>query len=166
MAVITMREALNQAMKEEMRRDPSVFLLGEEVGQYQGAYKVSQGLLEEFGAKRVIDADGKVIAPGFIDMHSHAGRQLDERPDAESQVRQGITTTIVGQDGASELPVADFFEEIARVRPAINVATSVGAGTVRAVDIELPSLGDASSSVVSPQAESPSSEVLAQRSEA
>lgn len=55
MAVITMREALNQAMREEMARDPRVFLMGEEVGAYNGAYKVSQGLLKEFGAKRVID---------------------------------------------------------------------------------------------------------------
>jgi pyruvate dehydrogenase E1 component beta subunit len=51
----TMREALRDAMAEEMRRDPDVFLMGEEVGQYQGAYKVSQGLLDEFGEKRVID---------------------------------------------------------------------------------------------------------------
>jgi pyruvate dehydrogenase E1 component beta subunit len=51
----TVREALRDAMAEEMRRDPSVFLMGEEVAEYQGAYKVSQGLLEEFGAKRVID---------------------------------------------------------------------------------------------------------------
>jgi pyruvate dehydrogenase E1 component beta subunit len=51
----TMREALRDAMAEEMRRDPDVLLMGEEVAQYQGAYKVSQGLLDEFGAKRVID---------------------------------------------------------------------------------------------------------------
>jgi pyruvate dehydrogenase E1 component beta subunit len=51
----TMREALRDAMAEEMRRDPDVFLMGEEVAQYQGAYKISQGLLEEFGPKRVID---------------------------------------------------------------------------------------------------------------
>ena len=49
------REALRQAMAEEMRRDETVFILGEEVGHYQGAYKVTQGLLEEFGTKRVID---------------------------------------------------------------------------------------------------------------
>ncbi|HWP34669.1 MAG TPA: pyruvate dehydrogenase complex E1 component subunit beta [Thermodesulfobacteriota bacterium] len=55
MAIMTMREALNQAMREEMARDPRVFLMGEEVGVYQGAYKVSQGLLKEFGSKRVID---------------------------------------------------------------------------------------------------------------
>jgi pyruvate dehydrogenase E1 component beta subunit len=51
----TVREALRDAMAEEMRRDPNVFLMGEEVAEYQGAYKISQGLLEEFGAKRVID---------------------------------------------------------------------------------------------------------------
>ncbi|MFA5900066.1 MAG: pyruvate dehydrogenase complex E1 component subunit beta [Hyphomicrobium sp.] len=51
----TMREALRDAMAEEMRRDPDVFLMGEEVAQYQGAYKISQGLLDEFGDKRVID---------------------------------------------------------------------------------------------------------------
>jgi pyruvate dehydrogenase E1 component beta subunit len=51
----TVREALRDAMAEEMRRDPEVFLLGEEVAEYQGAYKVSQGLLEEFGVRRVID---------------------------------------------------------------------------------------------------------------
>ncbi len=52
---LTVREALRDAMAEEMRRDPDVFLMGEEVGQYQGAYKVSQGLLDEFGPERVID---------------------------------------------------------------------------------------------------------------
>jgi pyruvate dehydrogenase E1 component beta subunit len=51
----TVREALRDAMAEEMRRDGDVFLMGEEVGEYQGAYKISQGMLEEFGAKRVID---------------------------------------------------------------------------------------------------------------
>jgi pyruvate/2-oxoglutarate/acetoin dehydrogenase E1 component len=55
MAVISYREALNQAMREEMARDDRVFLMGEEVGQYNGAYKVSQGLLKEFGPWRVVD---------------------------------------------------------------------------------------------------------------
>jgi pyruvate dehydrogenase E1 component beta subunit len=55
MALITYRDALNQALHEEMRRDPRVFLMGEEVGVYQGAYKVSRGLMQEFGEKRVID---------------------------------------------------------------------------------------------------------------
>jgi pyruvate dehydrogenase E1 component beta subunit len=55
MRTIRFREALREAMVEEMERDASVFLMGEEVGHYQGAYKVSEGMLEKFGAKRVID---------------------------------------------------------------------------------------------------------------
>ncbi len=55
MAVVTMREALNQALREEMLRDESVFLMGEEVAAYDGAYKVSKGLLAALGDKRVID---------------------------------------------------------------------------------------------------------------
>jgi pyruvate dehydrogenase E1 component beta subunit len=56
MVTMTMREALRDAMAEEMRRDGDVFILGEEVGEYQGAYKVTQGLLQEFGPRRVVDA--------------------------------------------------------------------------------------------------------------
>ena len=52
---LTYRDALNQALREEMQRDPDVFLMGEEVGVYQGAYKVSRGLLEEFGPTRIVD---------------------------------------------------------------------------------------------------------------
>jgi pyruvate dehydrogenase E1 component beta subunit len=55
MAVVTYRDALNQALREEMQRDPKVFLMGEEVGVYQGAYKVSRGLLDEFGPMRIVD---------------------------------------------------------------------------------------------------------------
>src|SRR6266550_3606215 len=55
MPTLTYRDALNQALREEMQRDQNVFLMGEEVGVYQGAYKVSRGLLEEFGPKRVVD---------------------------------------------------------------------------------------------------------------
>jgi pyruvate dehydrogenase E1 component subunit beta len=55
MAVMTIREALNQALREEMQRDENVFLMGEEVAAYEGAYKVTKGLLDQFGDKRVID---------------------------------------------------------------------------------------------------------------
>src|SRR5881392_3550038 len=55
MRQIAFREALREAMQEEMRRDERVFLMGEEVAEYNGAYKVSQGMLDEFGPKRVID---------------------------------------------------------------------------------------------------------------
>jgi pyruvate dehydrogenase E1 component beta subunit len=68
---LTVREALRDAMAEEMRRDPAVFLMGEEVAQYQGAYKVSQGLLQEFGAKRVIDTP--ITEQGFAGLAVGAG---------------------------------------------------------------------------------------------
>jgi pyruvate/2-oxoglutarate/acetoin dehydrogenase E1 component len=55
LAVMTYREALNQALREELQRDPRVFVMGEEVGLYEGAYKVTQGLLKEFGPKRIVD---------------------------------------------------------------------------------------------------------------
>ncbi|MGE5209072.1 MAG: alpha-ketoacid dehydrogenase subunit beta, partial [Alphaproteobacteria bacterium] len=55
MREITYRQALNEALAEELERDPSVFLMGEEVAEYQGAYKVSAGLLQRFGPKRIID---------------------------------------------------------------------------------------------------------------
>ena len=63
---ITVREALRDAMAAELRRDDKVFLIGEEVAQYQGAYKISQGLLDEFGPKRVIDTP--ITEHGFTGM--------------------------------------------------------------------------------------------------
>jgi len=71
MVSMTVREALRDAMAEEMRRDETVFLMGEEVGQYQGAYKVSQGLLEEFGERRVIDTP--ITEHGFTGLGVGAG---------------------------------------------------------------------------------------------
>jgi pyruvate dehydrogenase E1 component beta subunit len=70
-ATITVREALRDAIAEEMRRDDTVFLLGEEVGEYQGAYKVSQGLLQEFGPRRVIDTP--ITEQGFTGLGVGAG---------------------------------------------------------------------------------------------
>jgi pyruvate dehydrogenase E1 component beta subunit len=71
MVPMTVREAIRAAMSEEMRRDPDVFLMGEEVGQYQGAYKISQGMLEEFGEKRVIDTP--ITEHGFTGIAVGAG---------------------------------------------------------------------------------------------
>ena len=64
MTTVSYREALNQAMTEEMLRDDRIFLMGEEVGHYQGAYKVSQGMLQKFGEKRVIDTP--IAETGFV----------------------------------------------------------------------------------------------------
>lgn len=66
MVTMTVREALREAMREEMQRDENVYLMGEEVGQYQGAYKISQGLLDEFGPRRVVDTP--ITEMGFTGM--------------------------------------------------------------------------------------------------
>jgi pyruvate dehydrogenase E1 component beta subunit len=71
MIPMTVREAIRAAMSEEMRADPDVFLMGEEVGQYQGAYKISQGMLEEFGDKRIIDTP--ITEHGFTGIAVGAG---------------------------------------------------------------------------------------------
>src|SRR5712675_269025 len=71
MVTMTIREALRDAMAEEMRRDPDVFLMGEEVAEYQGAYKVTQGLLQEFGDRRVIDTP--ITEHGFTGLGVGAG---------------------------------------------------------------------------------------------
>ena len=76
----TVREALRDAMAEEMRKDERVFVMGEEVAEYQGAYKVTQGLLDEFGAKRVIDTP--ITEYGFAGVGTGAamgGLQADRR---------------------------------------------------------------------------------------
>jgi N-acyl-D-amino-acid deacylase len=89
--------------------------------------------LEPRQGERVIDATRLSVAPGFIDSHSHVAGGLPRDPGAAAHVRQGITTAIVGQDGASDLPVAETMEGIERTPPAINMATLVGHGTVRRV---------------------------------
>jgi len=71
MVTMTVREALRDAMAEEMRRDPDVFVMGEEVAEYQGAYKVTQGLLQEFGARRVVDTP--ITEHGFAGLGVGAG---------------------------------------------------------------------------------------------
>ncbi len=80
---------------------------------------------------RVIDAKGLVLAPGFIDMHSHADSGLLENPDAASQVRQGITTALGGQDGGCECPLGDYFLKLERSGSALNLASMVGFGWLR-----------------------------------
>lgn len=77
-------------------------------------------------------ARGLALAPGFIDMHSHADRGLLGDPDAATQTRQGITTMVVGQDGESAYPLSDWFAKLQATPTAVNVASMVGHATVRA----------------------------------
>ncbi len=92
---------------------------------------VSDATLKVPAAVRVIDATGLVVAPGFIDMHSHADGQILKRPDASTQVRQGITTVLAGQDGGSKLPLGEFFDKVEKNGTAINLASAVGFGSLR-----------------------------------
>ena len=80
---------------------------------------------------RVIDGRGLVLAPGFIDAHNHSDRGFATDPSAASQVSQGITTVVVGQDGGSPFPVAQYLAGLDRVPIALNVLTFVGHATVR-----------------------------------
>ena len=80
---------------------------------------------------RVIDGKGLVLAPGFIDAHNHSDRGFKDDPYATTQVSQGITTVVIGQDGGSALPIGEYLENLDRNPIALNVLTFVGHATVR-----------------------------------
>lgn len=77
------------------------------------------------------DLGGLVLSPGFIDIHNHSANGIFEDPLATTQIAQGITTLVVGADGGSPWPIADYLTRIDASAPAVNVATLVGHGTVR-----------------------------------
>ena len=97
----------------------------------QGDRIIGVGNLEPRQGETVIDARGQVIAPGFIDTHSHHDIGLFETPDAVEATSQGITTIVVGQDGHSPLPISQIFDKLERTPAAVNVATYVGHNSVR-----------------------------------
>lgn len=80
---------------------------------------------------KVIDATGLAVSPGFIDAHSHADGGVFDDPGAETHIRQGITTSVVGEDGGSHFPLADFFSHLQAKPVALNFASFVGHGTIR-----------------------------------
>ena len=89
------------------------------------------GTLTATQGDRVIDARGLTLAPGFIDTHSHHDRGLIDQRDALGALSQGITTIVVGQDGGSPYPLAEFFSKLEGAPPAVHVASYVGHGTLR-----------------------------------
>lgn len=105
------------------RFEADVRLVGDQI--------VAVGRLEPEAEETVIDASGLALAPGFIDTHSHADAEILERPDARAAVSQGITTVVGGADGASRLPLEDFFRELENAPPAVNVASFAGHNTYR-----------------------------------
>jgi N-acyl-D-amino-acid deacylase len=111
---------------------------GTGIPAYPGAVRIAEnrivavGDLSPAAGETVVDGHGLVLAPGFIDTHSHHdGGLLDDMRDARAAVSQGITTVVVGQDGGSSYPLADFFGRAEATQPAINVASYSGQGTLR-----------------------------------
>lgn len=92
---------------------------------------VAIGDLDPEPDESVVDGAGLTLAPGFIDTHSHGDSDIFEQPDALPAVSQGITTIVVGQDGVSMLPLADFFTRLEEHPAAVNVASYAGHNTLR-----------------------------------
>jgi N-acyl-D-amino-acid deacylase len=82
-------------------------------------------------ATRVIDVADSVIAPGFIDIHTHARRGIFEVPTAANYVRQGVTTLMEGPDGSSDVPLAPFLAKLEALQKSVNVGSFIGQGTIR-----------------------------------
>jgi len=89
------------------------------------------GILGGLPSKVIIDAGGLTVAPGFIDIHTHARRGIFEDPAAQNYIRQGVTTLIEGNDGSSPVPLAPFFEKLRGAHMAVNFGTFVGQGSIR-----------------------------------
>jgi len=102
-----------------------------------GAVRVRGGRIIEVGTVQprdgdeVVDAAGLVLAPGFVDTHSHHDRGLHDERSALGAVSQGITTIVVGQDGSSNLPLVTFFRRLEEEPVAVNVASYAGHGSIR-----------------------------------
>jgi len=86
-------------------------------------------------AQRVIDLNDQVIAPGFIDIHTHARRGIFDVPTADNYVRQGVTTLIEGPDGSSPVPLSPFLKRLDALQKSVNIGTFIGQGSVRAAVI-------------------------------
>jgi N-acyl-D-amino-acid deacylase len=103
----------------------SVRVSGERISKI-GTFKPAPG-------EQVIDAQGLVLAPGFIDIHNHSTEGLDKDPLAETQISQGITTVILGPDGDSPWPIGEWLETRRKNPASLNVATLFGHATVRSL---------------------------------
>lgn len=140
---ITLLTAISLACFSSPSSADSVVITGARVADGTGSplrsanVRIEKGRITQIGdftpapGETVIDGAGRVLAPGFIDVHNHSTTALGEAPLAESQVSQGITTLLVGQDGSSPLPIADYLNERRQAPPALNVGTCVGHASVR-----------------------------------
>ncbi len=103
----------------------------------QGDRVAAVGRLAGASARLAIDARGLVVAPGFIDIHTHARGGIFDVPGAENCTRQGVTTVIEGQDGSSPLPIAPFLERLVKSPASVNIGLLAGQGSIRAQVISL-----------------------------
>lgn len=103
----------------------------------KGAVRIADGRIVAVGdvipgnTEIVIDGNGKTLAPGFIDTHSHHDDDIPESPDMVAITSQGVTTIIVGQDGASQSPLRDFFAKLGKSPIAVNLGSYSGHNTLR-----------------------------------
>jgi dihydroorotase/N-acyl-D-amino-acid deacylase len=95
------------------------------------------GKFDISAASRTIDAKGMVVAPGFIDIHTHARRGIFTDASAQNYIRQGVTTLMEGNDGSSPLPIGKFLAEVASAHPAPNFGTFAGQGSIRSEVMKL-----------------------------
>ncbi|MEO8500416.1 MAG: D-aminoacylase [Vicinamibacteria bacterium] len=121
----------------------SLVIVGAKVADGTGAplrlanVRVEKGRITDVGdfkprdGETVVEGQGRVLAPGFIDVHNHSTTGLVHEPLAVSQISQGITTLLVGQDGSSPLPISEYLDGRRKNPPALNVATCVGHASVR-----------------------------------
>jgi N-acyl-D-aspartate/D-glutamate deacylase len=92
---------------------------------------VEIGNMEGRKSKRMIDAEGMVVAPGFIDMHTHAERKILEIPSVENYIRQGVTAVVGGNCGGSPYPIGEFLQKVEATGIALNLALLAGHNAVR-----------------------------------
>jgi N-acyl-D-amino-acid deacylase len=124
--------------------DPPGFLIsnveiidGSGTPAFAGSVRIHDGLIADIGdlepceGENVVDGGGQTLAPGFIDTHSHADRDIFGYPEALPVISQGITTIIVGQDGRSPYPLSEFFSKLEEAPATVNVASYVGHNTLR-----------------------------------
>ena len=97
----------------------------------RGDHIVALGHLPDASARRTIDAQQQIVAPGFIDVHNHSREAMFEVPSGENFIRQGVTSIIEGNDGSSPIPLAPFFEKTAATHISVNVGAFLGHGSVR-----------------------------------
>lgn len=97
----------------------------------QGDTIASIGQLAASTATVKIDGKGMVVAPGFIDIHSHGRRGIGATPTAENYLREGVTTIVEGPDGSSPIPIKDFLDGIGKTPISVNFATFIGQGSIR-----------------------------------